>query len=57
MIQIMSIHLAVVSLNVSLDDVGGGRGVSDGQQVLHGDRLYCSTLHLHNFAGFCDINL
>ena len=57
MIQIMSIHLAVVSLNVSLDDVGGGRGVSDGQQVLQRDRLYCSTLHLHNFAGFCDINL
>ena len=47
MIQIMSIHLAVVSLNVSLDDVGGGGGGSDGQQVLQRDRLYCSTLHLH----------
>ena len=43
-------HLAVVSLNVSLDDVGGGGGGSDGQQVLQCDRLYCSTLHLHNFA-------
>ena len=50
-VEFYTIHLAVIALNVSFDDVGGGGGGIDRQQVLHGDRLYSSTLHLHNFDG------